>query len=187
MLNAVEVLAGARRSMRRGVRMECEVLAGAWEGARRHRVLDLSHEGMRVAAGTTLPIDEGVIVSFTPPGWWLTKELTVMARVARALPRGDEPASMGLEFLDLSAGEEQALAQTLIGRPPPLPRVRTRLRRELVWVDMLVTYEEELDDRVNVFEVSELIGLERDFTIEPRALGGLLTGGKRPYQWRGAA
>lgn len=190
MLQSVEILPSSRRSLRRDVRCEVELIAAPWSAPRLHRVTNLSPDGMSVAAGTRLPADESLVVSFTPPGWWLLGELTLFARVARSQERrGDEPATMGLSFLDMPVGAHAQLARALRGRPPPLPRARPRRRRELVWVDTLVTYTEDLGDRVNTFEVSEAIraiddedGLD-EALLAPRSLCALLTGSRTPYRW----
>ena len=149
---------------------------------------DLSPHGLRLAAGTCLHEGEAVVVSFTPPGWWLFGELDVFARVVRSEPRhGSASASMGLEFLDLPRGARAALAHGLRGMPPPLPTER-RKASEMVWVDLLVTYTEDLGDRVNTFEVSEVMGAIEVEHLAPRSLGTLLTGGQPSGPvWRHAA
>ena len=179
MLQTVEILPGSRRSLRRAVSLEAELIAAPWAAPRKHRVLDLSPEGMRLAAGTRLPEGELLLVTFTPPGWWLLGELSVWARVARSEPReAERPATMGLEFLTLPEGLHDQLGRTLRGTPPPLPNKPRAVQRELVWVDVLLTYTEDLGDRVNTFEVSEAVALdelEAALTIEP--LAPVLTGG----------
>lgn len=156
--------------MRRGVDLEALVIAAGWETPRRHRVLDLSPEGLCLAAGTLLPIGEHVVVCFTPPGWWLHDELMVWARVVRAEPRGEAGTPMlGLELLDLSDGARAELEDVLAGRPPRLPRSTCRPKRELVWIDSLSDLEADAD--------------EVDLT--PSALGSLLTGGRAPHRWLG--
>lgn len=187
MLQPAEVLlSNTRQCLRRSVpSLESEVIAGRWDAPRAHRVLDLSERGMRVAAGTRLSRDENVVLSFVPPGWWLHGEITVFAKVVRETERHDAgPATMGFEFLDLPKGAAEELARCLRGLPPPLPRSRPKPRKELVWVDVLVTYTEDLGDRVNTFEVSERIAGFEDGSIEVAPLGGLVTGGHAPYAWR---
>ncbi len=189
MLQPAEVLlSNTRQSVRRSVAsLESEVIAGRWDIPRSHRVLDLSERGMRVASGTRLCRGEHVVLSFVPPGWWLHGELTVFAEVVRETERHEDgPATMGFEFLDLPRGAREELARCLRGLPPPLPRSRPKPRKELVWIDVLVTYTEDLGDRVNTFEVSERIaGFDED-RIEVAPLAGLVTGGHAPYAWRHA-
>lgn len=180
MLQVVEILPDARRSLRRAVEVEAELIAAPWDAPRPHRILDLSPEGMRVAAGTRLPEDEPILVTFTPPGWWLLGEVSLWARVARAEPRSQaRPATMGLEFLQLPRGLRDQLGRTLVGRPPPLPSAPPKPATELVWVDVLLTYTEDLGDRVNTFEVSEAVlaeDLDAALRVEP--LAPVLTGGR---------
>ncbi len=160
MLVPVEVLPAVRRSLRRGVELEAHVIAPEWDAPRRHRVLDLSPDGLRLAAGSLLPVGAHVVVCFTPPGGWLLGELMVWARVVRAEERSEgAEAALGLELLDLLEGERRELEHALVGRPPRLPSRPVRPRRELVWVDAL----EELE----VYALDEQ-------RLEPRALGPLL-------------
>ncbi|HJL19450.1 MAG TPA: PilZ domain-containing protein [Sandaracinaceae bacterium LLY-WYZ-13_1] len=188
MLQPVEILPGCRRALRRAVSLEATVASDAWDAPRLHRTTDLSPQGMRLAAGTRLPVGSTVSVSFSPPGWWVLGPVELAARVVRSEPRdGDRPAAMGLAFQDLRPGLEEQLAHTLIGRPPPLPQRGRSLARELVWVDALLTYTEDLGDRVNTIEVSERLaaGELEELAFEP--LGELMTGGREPYAGRGAA
>lgn len=172
MLQTVEVLPGHRDSLRRAVSLEASLMASTWEGARKHRVLDLSPEGMCLAAAGRLPIGERVAVSFTPPGWWVLGELTLFAWVRRSEPRNDGPATLGLEFLDLRPGAKLLLESSLRGLPPPLPRHLPQT--ELVWVDALITWQEDLGDRVNTFELSEALTPIYDGMLEPRAIGPII-------------
>ncbi len=173
MLETVEVLPGDRHTLRRAVALEATLMSARWDEPRVHRVLDLSPDGIGLAAGTRLPLEDRVAVSFTPPGWWVLDELTLFAEVRRATPRvGARPARLGLAFLDLPQGAREQLDLAVRGLPPPLPRYRKQL--EQVWVDGLVTWEEDLGDRVNRFEVSEALWPIYDGMLEPRALGDLL-------------
>jgi hypothetical protein len=186
MLHAIEVLANARRSLRRAVQLEVEVIATGWDTPRIHRATDLSLDGMRVAAGTRLPEDDHVVVCFTPPGAWGLGEVQSFARVVRSeARRGERSASMGLELLDIDYRQKRGLAQILRGLPPPIPRASRP--RELVWIDMLVTYTEDLGDRLNTFEVSEALRAIDEGEIAPAALSELLTGSASRYVWKHAA
>ncbi len=105
--------------MRRAVALSADVIAHAWDLPRTHRVIDLSPEGLRVAAGTRLVPGEHVIVCFTPPGWWPHGELMQWARVVRGEPRSTAaPATMGLELVDLPIGLRSELARNLRHQPP---------------------------------------------------------------------
>ncbi len=188
MLQPVEIFPNARQTLRRSVaHLESEVIASGWDGPRKHRILDLSERGMRVASGTRLRRGEHVVLSFTPPGWWLHGELTVFAEVRRETPRWEgAPATMGFEFLDLPRGAGLELQRCLRGFPPPLPSADVKTRTELVWVDVLVTYTEDLGDRVNTFEVSDRMATVQVEELTPASLGGFVTGGRQPYRWQHA-
>jgi len=51
----------------------------------------------------------------------------------------------------------------------------------------MVTYTEDLGDRVNTFEVSERFATVDAAELEPASLGGLVTGGRKKYRWKHAA
>lgn len=145
MLQLVEINRNERETLRRGVRLNAEVIASRWDLPRKHRVLDLSERGLRVASGTRLAVGEDIVVSFTPPGWWIFGELTLFARVTRQTERSGDgcPATMGLRFLDLPKGLKIQMKRSLRGLPPPVPAGHGRTRRELVWVEVLATYTED--------------------------------------------
>ena len=186
MLQLVEIFSNERQTLRRGVDMNVEVIASPWDAPRKHRILDLSDRGLRVASGTRLPVGEDVVVSFTPPGWWIFGELTLFAKVKRQTERfGDgRPATMGMEFVDLPQGLRIELKRSLRGVPPLVPKGKRRARSQLVWVDVLMTFTEDLGDRVNTFEVSDRLCALDDREIVPATLGGLLTGSGAPHGWR---
>lgn len=186
MLQLVEIYRSDRRTLRRGVEMNVEVIASAWDLPRKHRILDMSDRGLRVASGTRLPVGEDVVVSFTPPGWWIFGELTLFARVRRETQRlGDgRPATMGMEFIDLPKGLRIELKHSLRGLPPVVPSGPRPVRRELAWVDVSMMFTEDLGDRVNTFEVCERLHTIDDHQLAPVALGSLLTGSQAPYRWR---
>lgn len=86
---------------------------------------------------------------------------------------------MGVELLGTPDRVQDVLRDSLVGLPPPLPRQsRNPDASELIWVDMLLTWEEELCDQTNVWEVSErllLDSLEVDPVDYAVALGTLQT------------
>lgn len=190
MLEPVDIVENSRRALRRAVSLECEVLSEIWDEPVAHRATNVSEYGAWLESA--LPLDPGdeVVLSFTPPRMAQPYLVTGLVRRVELHRRNGEHdrSGMAIEFVDLPSHCEAALRATLIGFPPPLPRELyvPRLRRDFVWVETLLTFEEELDDRVNVFEVSELLGIvtETPFgPVEPAfdvsSLGSLLTGGKR--------
>jgi len=153
MSHAQPVLVGARRAVRRAVSLSCDVLSDTLGEPVPQLVRDLSPYGMFVE--TPLPLDPGeeLIVAFTPRG--LGREVLLGARVARVTfgRRGGELglSGMGIAFDGVGEPLRDAIERNLRGLPPPLPRAR-EIR---TYVDMPVTYEEDLGDRVNELSVIE--------------------------------
>jgi hypothetical protein len=127
-------------------------------------MLDLSTRGACVTSTTPLAREEEVVVSFTPPG--LRTSLDALARVAHlarpTLVGADlVPVDVvGLEFTSLAASAARDLERALRGLPPPLPSLRRRL--ELAWIDVEMSWEEELEDQHNAFATSERITMVDD-------------------------
>jgi hypothetical protein len=170
-----------RRAVRRAVQVECDVLSEQWDEPVPLLATDLSPFGLWLETPFPLEVGEELVLSFTPPN--LDDELVAMAevrRVALRRRRTDPPVSgMGIAFTDVEAVAASGIEQALEGLPPPLPRARPAVHRELVFEDEVVTLCEELGDQVNDVELIEAIGMvvEEDLSIEP--LGELLTGGFR--------
>ena len=77
----------------------------------------------------------------------------------------------GLEFSPLPTSLLRDIERSLRGLPPPLPLPRKHL--ELAWLDVDVSWEEELDDRINVVSLSERMTMvdDGDDLIEVRMPG----------------
>lgn len=187
MLQPVTVLPGARRALRRAVHVECDVVSRWWDEPVPLLATDLSPFGVWLQSPFPLEVDEEMVLELRPPRWQ-GADLQVFGAVRRVelRRRASDPraSGMGVEFLDLREEEAAELARALRGLPPPLPGPRyPRHRTEQIWVDTLLTWEEDLGDRVNTFEVSQEIGSidDCDFEIEP--LSDLVTGGRPPYRW----
>lgn len=178
MLSSVEIIPSARRVVRRGIEIGCELYSERG-GSRRERVLDLSHEGARVSTEVPLSHGEEVLLSFVAPG----AQDDRISTVCQVVHIGSA-SLVGVRFVDLSRGARRDMARRLRGVPPPLPRRRSE--REQVWVDALVTWEEDLGDQQNFFELSERLVSLADDELEPAPLSSLLTGGA-PYLWRASA
>ncbi len=117
-----------RRSIRRAVRIACQVvrerdfrLVGA-------RTLDLSYEGMLVACDVPVLTGELVVFSFQIPslGEWIDGE-GVVARVVHGRRPLDPCHSIGIEFIGLDACAREALRVGFKGSPPPLPARAMRI------------------------------------------------------------
>lgn len=127
--------AGARRGIRRRVRMECELVSAREDDPLRFPITDLSPYGMWLQTPDPVRAGEQVVVCFEPhdsePSGqepWRQGELMVFAEVARVATsrrRVNEPGvGMGLEFLDLTPDEHRALDRWLAPRKSPVPRRR---------------------------------------------------------------
>jgi hypothetical protein len=189
MLQLAEVLPGSRRALRRAVHLECDVVSPWWDEPIAHRATDLSPHGIWLESQFPLSLGDVAVLTFRPPRWRERAEVIAFGAVRRVelRRRASDPraSGMGIEFLDLDDDEASELARTLVGLPPPLPGARhARTRREQVWVDALLTWEEDLGDRVNTFEVSERFDAIDDDELDIAPLGDFVTGGRPPRFYR---
>ena len=134
-----QVPEGSRRGIRRRVQLDCEVVSPREDEPLRFAMTDLSPFGMWLQTADPVRAGEQVVVCFEPrdveppadetalPAWGLG-ELMVFAEVARVATsrrRVNEPGvGMGLEFLDLTGEEQEALDRWLRPRRAPVPRRR---------------------------------------------------------------
>jgi hypothetical protein len=120
-----------RRSLRRSVRLETDVMSELWDGAVPLLATDLSLQGLWLESDLPLHVGSELAVSFVPPRWPHAAPFCARARVARvALARRRLDASG--PGLDVRAEQAARLAEALRGVPPPLPRLlatRSRVRR----------------------------------------------------------
>jgi hypothetical protein len=175
MLERVEIVPTSRKSVRRAVELGCELVSS--HAVRTERVLDLSSRGARVRTRSALRRGEEVLMTFVPPN--APRRVSALGFV-----RHFDDGIAGVEFLTLDRIDESELHTRLRGLPPPLPKKKIKAREELVWVDCLLTWEEDLGDRVNVFEVSERIEAIDDSDLVVAALSPVLTAGAPAYRWR---
>ena len=160
MLEAIELLPARRRSPRHACRLDVPIVCDLWDEPVPLRTRDLSVDGLYFE--TELPLE---------PGTELVLELRVggethfvigsvrRAELGRHSATSNQSAGMGIELLDMDDDCRRAIQRAIRRRPPALPRRRSPIEKKLVWVDVLLTYEEDLGDRVNIFEVSEAIGM----------------------------
>jgi hypothetical protein len=188
---------GARRALRRAVRMPCELLSDLWDEPVAHVLRDLSPLGAFVDSPLPLETGDALLVSVPAVAQGLNtmrvehqglgRDLVLSARVVRSSlgrRRGEMGRSgMGLAF-EASETERLALMRILWGFPPPLPR-----RGAPRFIDVPVILEERLDDRTNILEEVALLAVAEDALeealtdYEPStfcAIGPLLTGGSVP-------
>lgn len=143
MYTTVQVLEPKRHSVRRGVHIECNVLAEGWDEPVPYDVEDLSGGGMYLS--TPLPLEEGteMYVALRPRGWPGSVDLIARAVVRRVEMRRRRAekrrAGMGIAFVDLPEDDVEALEACLYGTPPALtPRTAEGPRHyETLWVDEL--------------------------------------------------
>jgi len=117
-----------RSSLRRGVRIHCEVVSERGFRLLARRALDLSVDGMLVRSDAQVDVGDDVIVSFTAPGgvFWMDAEATV-ARVVIGRREGDQLGRcLGIRFRTLDNVSRSVLAASLRGLPPPVPSRHVR-------------------------------------------------------------
>ncbi|MEM9187865.1 MAG: PilZ domain-containing protein [Myxococcota bacterium] len=180
MLEPLEIWANSRRALRRAVHLECDLLSEVWDAPATHLATNLSPYGIWVDATFPLDIGDPVVLAFAPPN--TDVELLIDGTVRRAelrrRARDPRPSGMGIEFGYLSPADAELLQQSLRGLPPPLrePSTAPRVHRSLAWVDTLLTWEEVFEDRVNSYEVSELLAITSEDEFEIECLGELVSG-----------
>lgn len=122
------VMKSHRRTVRRTVRLACQVVS---EDAFRlvgRRALDLSPAGMLLESDTDAQIGDELLVSFRAPqsGLFIDTTARVVRIVAGRRP-GDHGRCLGLRFEQLTPLLQGVLGESLAGLPPPLPQRATRL------------------------------------------------------------
>jgi hypothetical protein len=127
-MNATLVHAQERRALRRGVRVDCQVVRERDFKLVGSRGLDLSPFGILVFAQEPVLTGEPLFVAFRLPrsSWWFDAQATV-ARVVHGRRPGDVGRCLGLAFETMSPAEQYFLHTMLHGVPPPLPRRERRI------------------------------------------------------------
>lgn len=112
-----------RGSLRRGVRLRCELVDERAFRLVGRRALDLSPDGMLVECDTRgVTVGDPLLLSFRAPGTALWLDTTArVARVVRGRRPGDRGRCLGLSFDGLTRAERTLLAESLRGVPPPIP------------------------------------------------------------------
>lgn len=156
-----EMISSTRRATRRSVTLACDLLSPG-SGLSREQMLDLSTRGACVTSTVPAGMDEELVVAFTPPG--LGASIEAMARVAHVarpiVPGVSDVGVLGLEFTGLASSAHRDIERALRGLPPPLPSLRRRI--ELAWIDVEMSWEEDLGDQLNVFATSERLTMVDD-------------------------
>src|SRR5258708_6602710 len=122
------VYAHQRASLRRALRIDCEVVRESDFRLIGSRAVDLSPAGMLVMAQETVLTGEPVIVSFHLPrsAYWFDAEATV-ARIVHGRRPGDVGRCFGIDFDNLAADAESFLRGALRRVAPPLPMRERRV------------------------------------------------------------
>ena len=109
-----------RRSFRRYVRLDCQVVREHDFRLIGDLALDLSTRGMLVWARERVLTGEEVIIAFRPPGSsaWFDAQ-GIVTRVLHGRRPGDFGLSFAVEFLGLTMRDEQFLFRCLRGQPAP--------------------------------------------------------------------
>jgi hypothetical protein len=122
-MKATLVHAQERRALRRGVRVDCQVVRERDFKLVGSRGLDLSPFGMLVFAQEPVLTGEPLFVAFRLPRstWWFDAQATV-ARVVHGRRPGDAGRCLGLSFETMGTAEQFFLHTMLHGVPPPVPK-----------------------------------------------------------------
>ena len=189
MLQSIEFQPHRRAARRHAVDIECTVLSEVYGEPIPFRIRDLSADGLFAVSELLLDPGDEVVIELTPPH--LGEPLCILGRVNRTetQPRAGHDPGMGIAFDHGDSLLRAILAGSLKCLPPPLPRARPIVQEELVWVDCLLTWEEDLGDRFNVWEVSELlcgIDAELDDAFEALAPCSSLMHSSRRVPWLAA-
>ncbi len=117
-----------RREMRRGLRLECQIVREQDFRFLSQRAIDLSPDGMLALTNEDVSPGDKVIVSFcaTGLGIWFDTEARVV-RVVRGRRRLDGGRAMGISFSSLSRVKRFILRNHLRRIPPPVPRRTQRI------------------------------------------------------------
>ena len=109
-----------RRSFRRFVRLDCQVIRESDFKLVGDLALDLSTRGILVRSKTRVLTGEEVVVSFKPPRCnQYFDAMGIVARVLHGRRPGDIAPSLGIEFIGVSAEDERMLFEHLRGMAAP--------------------------------------------------------------------
>ena len=117
-----------RKSVRRHVRIDCQVVRESDFALVGHRTLDLSPDGMHVRLSDDVLVGEKMLVSFqaTQLGLWFDTQAEVM-RIIRGRRPEDEGRAFGVKFTNMDSVSRLILRGHLRRVPPPLPQRPTRV------------------------------------------------------------
>lgn len=135
----VEVLPGARRALRRAVRLPCDVKCELWDEPVLHIATELSPFGVWLNSDFVLDVGTRVELVFLANFVRGTEGIECSGYVKRVEMRRRRSegryAGMGIEFDELTAQQQDQIASMLCGLPPPLPHSAKAEISKHVWVD----------------------------------------------------
>lgn len=113
------LMSSDRRSVRRSVFVDCQVVREEGFELIGERAVDLSQDGMLLLSSRSVRLGEPLIVTFRVPGTsrWIDTAATVV-RVVHGRRPGDRGPAVGLAFDPLSS-EDNLLVRCMIDRFPP--------------------------------------------------------------------
>lgn len=121
-------IAKDRKTLRRRVRIPCQVVREHDFALVSDVCFDLSPQGMRVRSLSPVELNTPLLVSFRVPDAGVHMDVSArVSRVAKGRRRGERFATLGLSFVDLSPLEGAILAARLKGVPPPAPARHLRI------------------------------------------------------------
>ncbi len=117
-----------RKTIRRAVRVECQVVRERDFKLLGRSAIDVSTRGMLVETDTAVLTGEDVLVAFKSPRsrTWFDCQATV-ARVVHGRRPYDRGRFLGLEFETLDDWQSFVLRSELRGLPPPFPKREERI------------------------------------------------------------
>lgn len=117
-----------RTSLRRRVRLNCQVVSEDAFSLLARECVDLSLRGMAVRAVIPAQIGTKLLVSFRAPGTSYVCDVEgSVARIAWGRRREDRSLTLGIAFTGLDPLTRAVLGARLQGVPPPIPQRRLRM------------------------------------------------------------
>ena len=135
------------------------MICDLWDEPVSHRTRDLSAEGLYIETELPLEVGTEVVLELS-----VALDTHFVIGCVRRVDLGEDGgrAGMGIELLDIDEGLRASIERALARKPPALPRRRVPIEKKFLWVDAILTYEEDLGDRINIIEVSEALCLHED-------------------------
>lgn len=177
MLQPVEILVQRRRWSRYAVDLACEVVAEPWDVPIRHRVRELGPGNLFVESELLPEEGADVLIELTPPR--ATRALALLGTVRRSVLRRRRHerrrSGFAIELDESQRFELDAIAESVRGLPPAIPKGPRVVTRDFVWVDELV----ELDAGEEPLAIFSDAALDDAFASA--ISGDFLTVGTRPF------